>query len=198
MNDKNLLLIFVKNPEKGSVKTRLAETVGDEKACQTYRKLLDYTIEVAGQVKAKKQIWYSSFIDDSDGLGGAGFEKKLQQGSNLGERMAGAFKQGVEEGFKKILIIGSDCPGISAEIIENGFDRLNQYDVVIGPSEDGGYYLIGSKEFIPQIFIKIPWSTENVFPETIRILQNKSLSYSQLPALNDIDTEEDLKKSDFE
>lgn len=198
MKDKNLLLIFVKNPEKGTVKTRLAKTVGHEKALNTYLKLLDYTIEVAEKVEAKKQIWYSLFADNSDGLGGPGFEKKVQHGENLGIRMSAAFKQGFNDGFKKILIIGSDCPGISAEIIENGYDRLDRQDVVIGPSEDGGYYLIGSNKFIPEIFNEIPWSTENVYPETIRVLKNKSLSYSLLPVLNDIDTEEDLRNSDFE
>lgn len=198
VEDKNLLLIFVKNPEKGTVKIRLAKTVGHEKVLHTYLKLLDYTIKVAEKVEAKKQIWYSSFVDNSDGLGGPEYEKKVQHGDNLGIRMLAAFKQGFNDGFKKILIIGSDCPGISAEIIENEYDCLNQQDVVIGPSEDGGYYLIGSKKFIPEIFKKIPWSTENVYPETIRVLQNKSLSYSLLTFLNDIDTEEDLRNSDFE
>lgn len=198
MKNKRLLLIFIKNPKKGYVKTRLAETVGNDKAYQTYLKLLDYTIEIAGQVNAKKQIWYSSFVDDEDGYGGSDFEKKLQQGENLGSRMSRAFQKGFEDEFEKVLIIGSDCPGISKHIIEDGFKRLEQNEVVIGPSEDGGYYLIGSKQFTPEIFGEIPWSTENVYPETIRILKENKLCYSLLPTLNDIDTEEDLRNSNFE
>ena len=205
MKNKKLLLIFIKNPQKGNVKTRLAKTMGDEKAYQIYLKLLDHTIEVAGNVNAHKQIWYSSFIEESDGLEekpsdsyDVQFEKKLQQGDNLGERMAGAFKEGFGEGFERILIIGSDCPEITHQIIEEGFDRLEQVDAVIGPSEDGGYYLIGSKTFIPEIFNNIPWSSENVLTETTSVLEKKDLRYSTLLTLNDIDTEEDLRKSNFQ
>lgn len=198
MKDKKLLLIFVKNPEKGTVKTRLAKTIGDEKAYQTYLKLLDFTIEVADNVRAEKQIWYSSFIDETDGLGGSDFQKKLQDGENLGERMLHAFKNGFEEHFEKSVIIGSDCPGISAEIIEAAFVSLNRNEVVIGPSEDGGYYMLGMRKLIPEVFKDISWSTETVLSETEKILKAKDLSYSKLPTLNDIDTEEDLRNSDFE
>lgn len=198
MKDKKLLLIFVKNLLPGNVKTRLAETVGDAKARQTYRKLVDFTIGTAKEIHVKKQIWYSSFVDKDDGYTGADFEKKLQDGDDLGQRMWTAFRDGFEKGFKKIIIIGSDCPDITPEIIENGFAGLNHKDVVIGPSEDGGYYLIGSTKFIPEIFSTVPWSTEEVFSETVRILNEKNLVYFLLPTLNDIDTEEDLRKSGFD
>ena len=211
MKDKKLLLIFVKNPKKGTVKTRLAKTMGDEKAYQTYLKLLRFTIEIAGKVNAHKQIWYSSFIDWKDGLEeqpsdrskrsdgyDMRFEKKLQNGENLGERMLNAFQEGFDEEFEKIVIIGSDCPDISPEIIEDAFDRLDEDDVVIGPSEDGGYYLLGLKKLIPEIFKGISWSTDTVFSETVKVLKQKNLGYGELPTLNDIDTEEDLRNSDFE
>lgn len=211
MRDKKLLLIFIKNPRKGTVKTRLAKTVGDEKAYQVYLKLLKHTLSVAAKVKAERQIWYSSFIEEVDGFGeepsdrskrsdgsDIQFKKKLQRGGDLGERMANAFKQGFEDELEKIIIIGSDCPGITPQIIEEGFEKLEQNDVVIGPSEDGGYYLIGSNTFIPEIFDGIPWSTENVYSETINLLQKKNLHYSTLLTLNDIDTEADLRNSGFE
>ncbi len=172
--------------------------MGDEKAYQTYLKLLDFTIDVACQVDAQKQIWYSSFVDESDRLGGSDFEKKLQVGENLGERMLNAFQDGFKEEFEKIVIIGSDCPEISVEIIEDAFDQLDQNNAVIGPSEDGGYYLLGLRSLIPEIFKDISWSTEQVFAETVNVLKRKNLDYGELPTLNDIDTEEDLRKSDFE
>lgn len=198
MKEKNLLLVFVKNPERGKVKTRLAKTLGKEKAYHTYLKLLDFTIDVAEEVQAQKQIWYSSFVDEADGLGGPEFEKKLQRGENLGERMLYAFQSGLSEHFEKIVIIGSDCPGISVNIIEEAFFKLDETDVVIGPSEDGGYYLLGLKKMIPEIFEDISWSTKSVFSETVEVLMKKSMKYSELPTLNDIDTEEDLRNSDFE
>lgn len=211
MKGKKLLLIFVKNPQKGKVKTRLAKTVGNKKAYETYLKLLNFTIEVAGKVDAKKQIWYSSFIDHEDGFGSqpsdrfkrsdgsaSDFDKKLQRGKNLGERMFNAFQDGFEEQFEKIVIIGSDCPGITPGIIENAFKALDQKEVVIGPSEDGGYYLLGLRKLIPGIFENIPWSTEQVFSETTGVLNNEKKDYKLLPILNDIDTAEDLQNSDFE
>ncbi|MDZ7720104.1 MAG: TIGR04282 family arsenosugar biosynthesis glycosyltransferase [Balneolaceae bacterium] len=205
MKDKKLLLVFVKNPEKGKVKTRLAKTVGDDKAYQTYLKLLDYTIDVARKVNAKKQVWYSSFIDESDRFLGkrsdgsrVSFEKKLQKGDNLGRRMLNAFQQGFEDGFKKIVIIGSDCPGITPQIIEGAFTGLDQKEVVIGPSKDGGYYLLGMSELVPGIFNDISWSTEQVLSETKTVLKKADKDYRLLSTLNDIDTEEDLRKSDFE
>lgn len=197
MNNKKLLLIFVKNPERGYVKTRLAQTVGEEKAYQIYLKLLIHTVKVAEQVDSEKQIWYSSFIDETDGLGGPDFDKKLQKGNDLGERMKNAFKNGFENGFEKILIIGSDCPEIKPQIIEDAFTGLDQNDVVIGPSEDGGYYLLGLRELIPGIFNEISWSTERVFSETINVLKKAEKHVTLLPTLNDIDTAEDLRKSDF-
>ncbi|MCG2588507.1 TIGR04282 family arsenosugar biosynthesis glycosyltransferase [Rhodohalobacter sulfatireducens] len=209
--DKKLLLIFVKNPEKGKVKTRLAKTVGNDKAYNTYLRLLDYTMKVAAMTEAQKQIWYSSFIDHEDGFesqptgrpkhsGGSvtKFEKKLQRGENLGARMQNAFQDGFKGEYGKIVIIGSDCPGITSEIIEEAFTELDGKDVVIGPSEDGGYYLLGLKKMIPGIFEDISWSTEDVFSETVKVLKNEKMDYGLLPTLNDIDTEEDLRKSDFE
>jgi len=211
VKEKKLLLIFVKNPEKGKVKTRLAKTVGEEKAYNTYLKLLEITLKVASEVHASKQIWYSSHIDKSDSFLGKPserfersdgssirFEKKLQHGENLGERMENAFRQGFDDEFSKIVIIGSDCPDISPEIIEDAFEILNQNDVVIGPSEDGGYYLLGLKRMISEVFKDISWSTKHVLLETITILKSGDIEFELLPTLNAIDTIEDLQKSEFE
>jgi len=211
VKDKKLLLIFVKNPEKGKVKTRLAKTVGEEKAYNTYLKLVEITLKAASEVQAYKQIWYSSFIDKSDSFLGKPsdrfersdgsslrFEKKLQHGEDLGARMENAFRQGFDDEFNKIVIIGSDCPDISPEIIEDAFERLNQNDVVIGPSEDGGYYLLGLKRMISEVFKDISWRTKHVLLETIHILKSGEIKFELLPTLNDIDTIEDLQKSEFE
>lgn len=197
MNDKKLLMIFVKNPEKGKVKTRLAASVGNDKAYNIYLKLLEYTIKTAGSVQADKQIWYSSFVDESDEFGGDGFEKKLQFGHDLGERMSTAFHHGFNEGYGKIVIIGSDCPGLTNDIAEKAFRELESYDAVIGPSEDGGYYLLGMRHFYPELFRQIEWSTEDVLNETLLKFEENSISYSRLKKMNDIDTIRDLEKSNF-
>lgn len=197
MDDKKLLMIFVKNPEKGEVKTRLAASVGNDKAYNIYLKLLEYTVETAENVRADKQIWYSSFVDESDGFGGEGIDKKLQLGRDLGERMRNAFRHGFDEKYDKIVIIGSDCPGVSEEFIEKAFLKLESHNVVIGPSEDGGYYLLGMNRYYPELFRQIEWSTEDVLRETVSKMEEHGISYASLPELNDIDTIRDLEKSNF-
>ena len=194
---KNLLLIFIKNPKPGKVKTRLAETVGKDKAYQIYLDLLNYTISEAMKVDSARQVWYSSYIDRDDKIDEDSFQKSVQSGKDLGEKMMNAFAQGFKDGYGKIVIIGSDCPEIAASIIEDAFEKLDECDVVLGPSEDGGYYLLGMRQLIPELFSNIDWSTERVLQQTMFAIQQKKLTWHQLPVLNDIDTEEDLIKSRF-
>ncbi|MEX2435241.1 MAG: TIGR04282 family arsenosugar biosynthesis glycosyltransferase [Balneolaceae bacterium] len=197
MKKEDLLMVFVKNPEKGKVKTRLAKSIGDLKALLVYKKLLNYTVQVASGVPVSKQVWYSSFIDYKDSIDQIVFEKRLQEGDDLGARMKKAFARAFDEGFDRVLIIGSDCPGLTEEMILNAFNVLDNQQVVIGPSEDGGYYLLGMRKFIPDLFSDVNWSTETVYDETVETVKNMGLSYSTLPVLNDIDTEADLRDSGF-
>jgi len=195
--EKNLLMIFIKNPVAGEVKTRLGASIGSTNALQVYKKLLSHTREIAVQVKCDREIWYSSMIDRRDSWNSDLFEKKLQQGRNLGVRMSGAFQQAFEAGYEKAVIIGSDCPELEPQHIEDAFDALRSEDAVIGPSEDGGYYLLGMKKYTPEIFSDIEWSTSSVFEETKRHFEQLGLTCKTLEVLNDIDTIEDLKKSDL-
>ena len=195
--EKNLLMIFIKNPVAGEVKTRLGASIGSANALQVYKKLLSHTREIAVQVKCDREIWYSSMIDRRDSWNSDLFEKKLQQGRNLGVRMSGAFQQAFEAGYEKAVIIGSDCPELEPQHIEDAFDALRSEDAVIGPSEDGGYYLLGMKKYTPEIFSDIEWSTSSVFEETKRHFEQLGLTCKTLEVLNDIDTIEDLKKSDL-
>lgn len=197
MKKEHLLMIFVKNPEKGKVKTRLAKSVGDLEALLVYKKLLYYTVQVASGVPVSRQIWYSSFIDYKDSIDQGVFEKRLQEGDDLGARMKKAFARAFDEGFDRVLIIGSDCPGLTEEVILNAFNVLDSHQVVIGPSEDGGYYLLGMRKFIPDLFVDVNWSTETVYEKTVETVKNLGLSYSTLPVLNDIDTAADLRESGF-
>ncbi len=189
-------MIFVKNPEPGKVKTRLAKSVGDDAAFKIYLKLLNHTMEQAKSVNCTKEVWYSLFVDVDDLFDKKLFQKKVQSGSNLGDKMKHSFKSAFACGFEKVVIIGSDCPGISTELIESAFEKLERSDLVIGPAFDGGYYLLGMKEFIPGIFDTIPWSTSKVFDRTVEIANAKSLSTATLTVLRDIDTEDDLKMSE--
>lgn len=191
------VIVFVKNPELGKVKTRLAATVGDQKALEIYHKLIGYTRDVLTQVEdTKKYVFYSSFIDDKDGWQNNVFEKRLQVAGGLGEKITEALKS-VFEDCDQVVIIGSDCPQLTSEHIETAFDKLQNCNITIGPSHDGGYYLLGMDKFYPQLFQGINWSTETVFQETLQKTESSGLTSYVLEALSDIDYEEDWVKYGF-
>jgi len=193
----NGLIIFIKNPEIGKVKTRLAKTIGNQKALEVYQLLQERTKKVSLGVNARRFLFYSNSIAQNDGWIEQEFEKLLQADGNLGERMIDAFRAAFAAGMEKAIIIGSDCFDITPELIELAYQKLNNADVVIGPANDGGYYLIGMKKMQQDIFQNIEWSTETVFENTINKVVQKGRSYEVLPTLIDIDTEEDLLASSF-
>ena len=192
--NNNALLIFIKNPEKGNVKTRLAATVGDDKALKIYEKLLAYTCNTVLNVNADRQLWYSRYIAGEDAWSETNFTKKVQQGESLGQRMMYAFKQAFDEGYKKAVVIGSDCGQLQSEHLEDAYQALQTNDVVIGPSQDGGYYLLGMRRFLPVLFEDKAWSTENVFQQTVEDCKKHDSSYHILEELNDVDTEADWEQ----
>ncbi len=187
------LIIFIKNPEKGKVKTRLAQTVGNDRALQIYQALLEKTRTVALAVKAKRFLFYSQWINELDNWSGEDFDKRVQEGNSLGDRMKNAFGEALKRHAKGI-IIGSDCPLISKEIIEEAYQKLDDKDFVLGPALDGGYYLLGMKTLQPAVFEDMEWSTDKVLEETIKRIKALQASYYGLPALPDIDYEEDWEK----
>ncbi|MEM9819710.1 MAG: TIGR04282 family arsenosugar biosynthesis glycosyltransferase [Bacteroidota bacterium] len=192
-NDDAALLIFIKNAEKGKVKTRLANTVGAEKALQIYRALMAHTCKVAQSVSANRLLFYSNFIEAEDEWPINDFHKYIQQGNDLGERMQQAFSLAFQS-HQKVVIIGSDCASLSPDILTQAFQLLDQHAFVVGPAMDGGYYLLGMRQFSPKLFSNMAWSTEAVFPETLQRIKALNASYALLPELSDIDFEEDWQK----
>ncbi len=188
---KKALIIFTRNPELGRCKTRLAETIGDESALKIYTFLLRHTAKVSEGIKADKYVFYSERIEQFDLWNPDIFRKKLQFGTDLGERMANAFSELFDLGYEKALIIGSDLLDLSQLHIDNAFDQLNGHEVVIGPSTDGGYYMLGLKQIHEKIFKNKAWGTNTVLRDTLNDLQN--INVEILEELNDIDTFEDMK-----
>lgn len=189
----NALIIFIKNPEKGKVKTRLAATVGDDQALRIYLELLRHTRHTASQTKASRFLYYSQHINEQDDWPNTGFHKRLQSGENLGRKMANAFRE-VLQHHSKAVIIGSDCASLNTAIVEEAFQLLDQYDFVMGPAMDGGYYLLGMRQFQAEVFEDIAWSTDQVGSDTLLKIDQLGKSYSLLPLLSDIDYEEDWEK----
>lgn len=191
---KKALIILAKNPVKGNVKTRLAASAGDEKTLLIYQELLSKTFDVTKGIFSHKFVFYSNFVDDNDIWENNLYQKKLQEGSTLGDKMKNAFKNLFAEGYNRIVIIGTDCYELKTEDIQQAFSLLNHSELVIGPASDGGYYLLGMSEFIPDVFDNIEWSTNKVFDQTMAVYKEMNTNVSLLRKLNDIDTIEDVKR----
>ena len=179
------LIIFVKNPIAGQVKTRIARTVGDEKAVDVYRHLLAYTQELVQSFTGQKVVYYGDFLNPDDGWNG--YKKYTQTGSDLGERMLNAFREQFSEGAQKVVIIGSDCFDITPDHLERAFRALAVADVVIGPATDGGYYLLGMSQLYPFLFANMPWSQPELCQLTELALFQHGLTFERLDELTDID-----------
>lgn len=193
---KKLLIIFVKNPETGKVKSRLANSIGDEKARSVYKKLLLKTKDVVKGLDIDKQVCYAEFIDLDDIWENDAFDKTLQCHGDLGERMKNAFQNAFSNSYSKVCLIGSDIMELNEDILTDAFELLEKSDLVIGPSLDGGYYLIGMKSPKENLFENISWSSSSVLEETIATAVDLKLAYSLLPVLNDIDVIDDIKEED--
>jgi len=189
---KERLIIFVRNFEPGKVKTRLANTIGDEKALEVYQMLVRHTREITIPLNCSKTVYYSESVDEHDDWDPELFEKHEQKGKDLGERMHHAFEASFQRGFSKVSIIGSDCLELNTRHILDAFKSLDKQEIVLGPASDGGYYLLGMKEMKPALFRNKAWSTSSVFADTLNDAKDLGLSYSLLPELSDIDRAQDL------
>lgn len=191
----NALIIFTRNPQLGKVKTRLAKTTGDQKALQVYKDLLFHTMTETQNLDCDKFVFYDENIENNDLWLGTLYEKRIQFGSHLGAKMQNAFQTLFDLGYQNCIIIGSDLFDLQANHINEAFNKLERNNVVIGPAEDGGYYLLGLKKVIPSIFKNKDWGTSTVLSHTLKDLENYKIEF--LETLNDIDTFEDLEKSSY-
>ncbi|PIA78417.1 hypothetical protein BFR04_02445 [Gaetbulibacter sp. 4G1] len=191
---KELIIVFVKNIKLGKVKTRLAKTIGNQGAFEVYSELVKITENATKNIPIDKRIYFSDAVIKSKW--GAHY-KAVQEGNNLGERMKNAFIKGFEDGYNRIVLIGSDLPEINSSHIKNGLQALKTNNVVFGPAIDGGYYLVGMTKMYDFIFDNKPWSQSNLLDVTSKELKQNNTSFALLNSLNDIDTFEDLEASAF-
>ena len=185
------LIIFVRKPVLGSVKTRLAAALGPEVALMIYQQLLAHTQSISHDLPCDKYVFYAGDIDEEDGWQ-AGYTKRQQVNGDLGERMKAAFAFLFEKGYRRLCIIGSDCFELTASIINDAFALLQKTDTVIGPAKDGGYYLLGMSGGLKEVFDGIAWSSGKVFSQTIAMLKQQQFTYQLLPLLSDVDTVDDV------
>lgn len=189
MKSDKVLLIFTRNPSLGKVKTRLAKSLGATKALAIYQMLLEKTRQVVKNLSCEVKIYYSESVpikDDWDPQ----YPKIRQQGSDLGVRMHKAFKENFEQGYRRVVIIGSDLYDLQPEHIEEAFQALEDSDAVLGPAKDGGYYLLGMNQLYPEVFKDKAWGTSTVQSATLQDLAKVQVHL--LEELNDIDVIEDI------
>lgn len=189
------LIIFTRNPLLGKVKTRLAKTIGDEKALAIYKDLLAHTKLTTQSLDCDLFVFYDKKIEENDIWSNEIYHKSVQSGENLGEKMQNAFQNLFKSGYQKCIIIGSDLFDLKEQNILQALKLLEKNEVVIGPAEDGGYYLLGLKKIIPAIFQNKKWGTPSVFADTMKDLENIKVNFTE--ELNDIDTFEDLQNSRY-
>jgi len=173
----NLLLIFAKEPELGKVKTRLAKDLGREKALRVYQQLLKKTRSTFKRTPYKTEIYFTA----------------RQKGRDLGARMFNAFKDNLKK-YNKVIIIGVDCPFITRSLVRQAFKSLDHSPLVLGPTLDGGYYLIGLTQVRPKLFRKISWGTDKVLKQTLKHCKLLGIKPVMLKKLYDIDTIKEYQK----
>lgn len=191
---KPLLIIFYTNPDLGKVKPRLAATLGDERALAVYLRLTSNTREVTEDLTFDKVVFYSDFIDTEDQWDNAIYKKQRQTGHDMGKRLQNAFSWGFRSGYSSICILYADCYGLSANIINDAIEYLEDADAIIGPAKDGGYYLLGLKQVYSTLFRDKFWGTYTVLSDTIENFDSLDLAYGMLPVLNDVEEEIDLPR----
>jgi rSAM/selenodomain-associated transferase 1 len=190
------LIIFARFPYPGKVKTRLASSLGPDLATDFYRLCAEHIFDESGKLCSRSQR-YLFYADDADtdrirNWVGPGFNFVAQIEGDLGRRMEHAFDTVSDGVAHKSIIVGTDVPDLSADIIDDAIHALDSCDIVIGPCHDGGYYLLGMKKLHREIFEDIPWSTDQVLSKTLNAIEELQLNVHLLPALSDIDIEEDL------
>ncbi|EMJ88063.1 TIGR04282 family arsenosugar biosynthesis glycosyltransferase [Leptospira meyeri] len=191
--EKNKLIIFAKQPERGKVKTRLAVSIGEVQTLKIYLELLEITKKITSTLSVEKIVYWDHLHLGNTSEFEFGDSKKVQAEGDLGLKMKIAFENEFRSNFGKVLIIGTDCPFLTKEILEKAYHSLDETDFVIGPAKDGGYYLLGMRELFPFVFDSIPWSTSEVLPLTLDVIRKNKKTFTLLTELNDIDDIFDLK-----
>lgn len=191
------LLVFAREPELGRVKTRLAAGIGAEAALAVYRELLALTAAAVTAAQVPATVWLAEAPAEADPTQPRpewpGLPWRVQPAAGaLGERMAQAFGEAFAAGAGRVVIIGTDCPGLSAELLRQAFDQLLSHELVVGPADDGGYYLLGMNKLHAELFTNKAWSTATVLPDTLADAARLGLRVAHLPTLHDVDSAQDL------
>lgn len=192
----DVLLVFAKAPEPGTVKTRLTSLITDGEAAQLYESFLGDSLAAYATLAADVRLYLApSSGAVPDGLVPDGVTLRSQRGDDLGQRMLHAFVESFLDGYGRAVVIGTDHPTLPLAFVEQAFRELAApFTTVLGPSDDGGYYLLGMNELYPQLFQGMAYSHDGVFADTLQRAQASPASVSILPSWYDVDTPDDLRR----
>ncbi|MDK1032736.1 MAG: TIGR04282 family arsenosugar biosynthesis glycosyltransferase, partial [Planctomycetia bacterium] len=196
-NMQQRLIIFTRYPRAGKTKTRLIPAIGAEAAAELQRRMTARTLAIAKAFRRNFPVSIEVAHEDGDAALmrqwlGNDVQYRSQSEGDLGQRMERAFRQAFDEGMQSVVIMGTDCPGVTPAHLEGAFDTVARNEVALGPTRDGGYYLIGLRRRTPQLFAGVPWGTKGVLRETLRIARDLGLSTALLEGLEDVDRPEDI------
>jgi len=191
------LLIFTRYPEAGRVKTRLIPALGEAGATSLHQEMTEYTLSVARSFRVMHPInvtvcFTGTLLPQMQQWLGEDLDYQLQVGEDLGQRMVNALGSALGLPGDRALIIGTDCPEMNPAILANAVAQLDHHDLVLGPATDGGYYLIGMAQVMPELFTGIAWGTSEVLSSTLTIADRHHRSVALLSPLSDVDRPEDL------
>ena len=196
LHNNSCILLFAKSPVKGQVKTRLAAETGQDFAVGLYKCFVEDVLGFIEDVGVPLRLCFHPPNAKSDFLEWLGERDffRPQTGDDLGERMKNAFENAFAEGFSKVVAIGSDSPDLPGDFLREALGALESHEAVVGPSSDGGYYLIGFSRasFLPEAFAGIAWSTSAACAQTLALLERHGRSTHFLPEWHDVDTAADL------
>jgi rSAM/selenodomain-associated transferase 1 len=196
MRSTNALCLFIKSPRLGQVKTRMQPEIAPKDALRLYRAMVEDLLDRlrrGAKFDLHLFFWPPHCGGDIEEWLGDRYGYLPQEGGDLGERMYNALRWAHEHQYHNIVIVGGDIPMLGANTIAKAFDCLRASDVVLGPTPDGGYYLIGMKHARRDLFTGIPWSTNRVYEDTLEKMRRLELSFSELDAMDDLDTFEDAR-----
>lgn len=201
-SSRNIVILFTRYPQPGKCKTRLIPVLGKDGAIKVHQQLVTHILKALTECIRRDNTELCIYYDggsqpEMEAWLGKDYSFIQQEGVDLGQRMAQALIQALSQG-KNAILLGSDCPAVSASLLQEALDSLHQHDMVVGPAHDGGYYLIGLARHVNtdccrSLFKRIPWSTAQVLSRTLERAEEQKLHFHTLPKLHDIDTAEDLR-----
>ncbi|MTJ47195.1 TIGR04282 family arsenosugar biosynthesis glycosyltransferase [Dolichospermum sp. UHCC 0259] len=191
------LIIFTRYPEPGKTKTRLIPALGEVGAANLHKQMTEQTIfqvkELQKIIRVSVEVRFTGGnLEKMQNWLGNDLRYESQGEGDLGARMERSLINAFNQKAKQVIIIGTDCPDLNSKTLTTAFEQLEIFNLVLGPALDGGYYLIGLKQPIPELFTNISWGTAQVFAKTVETAQKLNLSMGHLPTLADIDRPEDL------